>query len=415
MIVMTTAEKITNEKLRPWECRQCLLAIVPLKANERARDEVLHEEANSLHTDAEIAEFLARRRAEVTADFELQRIPGFTAAVASLLSIRYNIFCGDTRAFCLCHYDLLLSHIFTPPDKRDEQVISDVGVGQPYNFTSILSLISANIQAMYLYCNANRLGRRRYLAHCYFPLVDELFRGFEYLARLHSLDLGTERARERLTSFLRQICDLDEEYLDALWEFRCGIVHRGTLYNATRNGIFRFSFGCLGRETFVIRRKASPERFLEGRGYDVSGTGLLRLYLKAVSFVAAEMHAFPQRYAGSDRFHEWLRTSWTEQYLFTSEEHAKMARPPEPSRSAILDKLSAIGAQAAEYRFVTVRRNSRKLWMAGWAGSLGLQNPNPKCPSTTHRKKFTTKRIVSQRQSASRSWRKRCVTALAGC
>ena len=43
------------------------------------------------------------------------------------------------------------------------------------------------------------------------------------------------------------------------------------------------------------------------------------------------------------------------------------------------------------------RRYDRKLWMAGWEGSLGVLKPTKTCPSTTRQKKHTQKRIVSQR------------------
>lgn len=213
------------------------LAETPLSALER------HKQASQIQTEDEIKSFMETRFHEFEQNIRLRRLSGYYSSLASVLAHRYYEFQGDIRAYSLCFYYSILEHAFCPANRlREHNILTPGNRIIPLDFFSILTLISFNLRACQLYSEGRILGRRKYLRFWNHSYMLEAFKGIEYLARLYYLKADNKGIGQVFQKILVDSKLLDEEQAKALWEFRCGIAHRGTLYNVNNKKVFRFGY-----------------------------------------------------------------------------------------------------------------------------------------------------------------------------
>ena len=294
------------------------LAIVP-RGHPLAKNILSYEQYKSLS----IEEKLARVRDDIARANILResQISGFHSATAAFLSTMHAAYLGDTEIFAFRCYPLICAYIFIPAHRLSEQVVySPLSRGKKMDFRSTLGGIDYNIRANWLYGSARILGRKRYLEYCSFPLFSEIFKGLEFLARLYSLSLETRTPGPRLKQFLHAFSGLNEVQIEALWQFRCGIVHSNTLYNFNKDQIWRFGVRTEPiRDPIVIIEDDSLQS-LEGKHFTILTKGMIDLYRKAKAFVLKDMLINYKKYLTNPDLFTWIRRYLSIQYLPSQKE-----------------------------------------------------------------------------------------------
>jgi len=249
------------------------------------------------------------------------QVSGFHSATAALLSTMHAVYLGDTEIVAFRCYPLLCAYIFVPAQRLYEQVVyTPVSLGKKLDFRSTLGQIDYNIRANWLYGSARIFGRKRYLEYCSFPLFSEIFKGLEFLARLYSLSLETRTPGPRPKQFFHVFSGLSEVQIEALWQFRCGIVHSNSLYNYNKDQIWRFGVRTEPiREPAVIIEDDSLQS-LEGRHFTVFTEGLIGLYRGAKAFVLENMLRNYRKYLSNPNLFTWIRRYLSIQYLASQKE-----------------------------------------------------------------------------------------------
>jgi len=249
------------------------------------------------------------------------QISGFHSATAALLSIMHAVYLGDTEIFAFRCYPLICAYIFVPAQRLYEQVVyTPVSLGKKMDFRSTLGQIDYNIRANWLYGSARILGRKRYLEYCSFPLFSEIFKGLEFLARLYSLSLETRTPGPRLKQFLRVFSGLNELQIEALWQFRCGIVHSNSLYNFNKDQIWRFGVRTEPIKTPIVIIEDDSLQSLEGKHFTIFTEGMIGLYRKAKAFVLEDMLTNYRKYLSNPNLFTWIRRYLSIQYLPSQKE-----------------------------------------------------------------------------------------------
>lgn len=287
-----------------------------------------HPSAKNILSDRDyrslpIEEKLARVRHDIARANILKevQISGFHSATAALLSTMYAACLGDTEVFAFRCYPWICAYVFVPAQRLSEQVgYSPLTRGQKMDFLSTLGHIDYNIRANWLYGSARILGRKRYLEYCFAPLFSEIFKGLEFLARLYFLSLETRSPGRRFKGFLQVFSGLDESQIEALWQFRCGIVHSNSLYNSTKNQIWRFGVRTQPNKNPTVLVEDDLVQSLEGKHFTIHTEGMIDLYRKAKVFVLQDMLANYGRYLTNPDFFAWLRGYLSVQYLPSQKE-----------------------------------------------------------------------------------------------
>lgn len=283
---------------------------------------------------------LERTLAEYQPLLQQRETSGFHSATSSVLSFAYAKCGGDTETFAFRCYPLICAHIFAPAHRLFEQeAYSPLHGPGKLDLLSSLTQIEYNIRASSLYGSANHLGRTKYLKYYFIPVLTEVFKGLEYLARLYFISVDNANARRRFKDFLASFSPLPEKHINALWQLRCGLVHSGTLYNPDRNKIWRFGVITKGDYGAVLvqDRLSSP---LRGEHYTLNTDALIRLFFEAKSFVENDMLTNPEKYLSKREFFEWIQRYFTIQYLPSHEEMKTlwgMPNIPDPLFDQFLD------------------------------------------------------------------------------
>lgn len=298
------------------------LVMVP-RGDPRAKDILSYQQYKCLSMEerfARVCDDIAK--ADVLKE---SRVSGFYSATAALLSTMHAVYLGDTEVVAFRCYPLLCAYIFVPAQRLHEQVMyTPILIGGKLDFRSTLGQIDYNIRANWLYGSARTLGRKRYLEYCAFPLFSELFKGLEFLARLYSLSLETKTPGPRLKRFLRVFSGLNEAQIEALWQFRCGIVHSNSLYNFNQDQIWRFGVRTEPIKEPLVIVEDDSLRSLEGRHFTIFTEGLTGLYRRARAFVLEDMLANYKKYLSNPSFFTWIRRYLSIQYLASQKELKSM-------------------------------------------------------------------------------------------
>lgn len=293
------------------------LAETPLSALER------HKQASQIQTEDEIKSFMETRFHEFEQNIRLRRLSGYYSSLASVLAHRYYEFQGDIRAYSLCFYYSILEHAFCPANRlREHNILTPGNRIIPLDFFSILTLISFNLRACQLYSEGRILGRRKYLRFWNHSYMLEAFKGIEYLARLYYLKADNKGIGQVFQKILVDSKLLDEEQAKALWEFRCGIAHRGTLYNVNNKKVFRFGYSWqpAGKCPLITRESYYNPLIQDGLKYHVNLSELASVFSQLKKFVHSKLIENATSYVVSPVFGEWVRFHWTQQYLSSPEE-----------------------------------------------------------------------------------------------
>ena len=260
-------------------------------------------------------------------------VSGAYASLASLLMNKYWELGSHPVAFARAYYPQILFHLFCPVDRIHEQTVSTIFSPKAICFASILALIKYEIRACCIYSSSGIAGRAKYLSLSSQPLIVELFKGLEYLARLHGLTLDSTGAGKRFKALIRVAAKLNERDSEALWKFRCGIVHAGTLYTSDNNGVWRFGYDWSPREP-VIQEDTDPNvDYLRGKHFTVSLSGLVKLFENCIEFVRRDMIQHWEKYALNEHFPQWVQRHLSVQYLPSTEESQPMMRALYPKLS----------------------------------------------------------------------------------
>ena len=271
------------------------------------------------------------------------RISGFHSATAAFLTTVYASYLGDSEIFTFRCYPLICAYIFVPAQRLYEQVgYSPLSHGEKMDFRSTLGQIDYNIRANWLYGSARILGRKSYLEYCSFPIFSEIFKGLEFLARLYFISLQTKNPGPRLKQFLRAFSGLDEVHLEALWQFRCGIVHSNSLYNFNKNQIWTFGVRTEPTKEPIVIIADDSLQFLEGKHFTVFTKGLIDLYMKAKAFVLEDMLADYRKYLTDPDFFTWIRRYLSIQYLASLKEVAHPYMESGPSEDTLKRELDSL-------------------------------------------------------------------------
>lgn len=267
---------------------------------------------------------VAKRFSDFESTINDADVSGVYSATASFLASKYLGLGCDIEKFVVLYYPLIWLHLFCPADRMDEQFMyppSAVHISQRLNFRSTLSQITYDLRALLLHSQGLFLGRKKYFHRFIFPFIAELFKGFEFLARLYGVSISHQGSGRRFRTLLTACSGLTNEEQIALWQFRCGVVHSGVLYNKEGINTWRFGCGTLLGEEFIIRDDTSSDsRELEGRHYFINLFGLLILFERAKEFVKKDMRENAQNYVGREEFMPWVQRYWTLQYLLTAVE-----------------------------------------------------------------------------------------------
>lgn len=315
-----------SEKRLPfWKKWHYLIGYIPT-AQAPETSEALHSKAAKINNTNEALSFVQARIESWRPFLEASDFSGFYSSVAYLLQNRYVEFLADVRSLALCYYPLIVAHLFCPPKRLHEQAVYwPPGSPVKLNVSSALSIISSDVTDCYLFGHTSRRWRNRYLGNSGGPFVGEVFKGLEYLAKLYYLKVDNSNIGQTVKKFLEQYTELDGTQREALWQFRCGIVHRGGLYNIAQGRIFRFGYTWAADDGYVIKRDDRVEvDFLEGEHYTVSLKGLLRIFEDGRRFIFRDMMTHSERYVLNESFYLWLRRHWTLQYLPSKEETDSM-------------------------------------------------------------------------------------------
>lgn len=249
------------------------------------------------------------------------QVSGFYSATAAFLSTVHAGCLGDTEILAFRCYPWICAYIFVPAHRLSEQVVyTPFSLGKKMDFVSTLGQIDYNIRANWLYGCARILGRKRYLEHCAFPLFSELFKGLEFLARLYSLSLETKSPGPRLKQFLRAFSGLSEVQIEALWQFRCGIIHSNSLYNFNKDQIWRFGVRTEPTKDPIVMAEDYSLESLDGKHFTVSTKGMIDLYRKSKALVLEDMLINYRRYLMNPDLLTWIRRYLSIQYLPSQQE-----------------------------------------------------------------------------------------------
>lgn len=236
-------------------------------------------------------------------------------ALSQLLKHRLICFQGDYRSFSIAHYYLILEHIFAPGEYY--QQMRELESIFTINHSIIIALRIDNIS------KSKRIMDSRFP---WSPQITEIIKGLEYIAKLYSLDmnLGAGSSFKRL---LRNLDHLEEDEVEALWQFRCGLVHSGTLYSrVSKQKVYKFRVDIDLNNSKAIYRTSSSAEFVEGVKYFVNLCQFESLIDNARLMVFCHLHNSPEKYAFNNKFHEWLQTNWSLSYLPRKDEISKLYR-----------------------------------------------------------------------------------------
>lgn len=119
----------------------------------------------------------------------------------------------------------------------------------------------------------------------------------------------------------REFSDFSNDELDALWQFRCGLVHSSTLYNVRKDKVFRFAYGWRGVAVRpIVKMPNNHMDVLRGRKYEANCDSLYAMFLLAKSSVFEDMIEDFPKYVTNPNFEAWVQRVWTMQYLPDKEE-----------------------------------------------------------------------------------------------
>lgn len=281
----------------------------------------LRKQISYLKTDDEIVQFVVEQIQKQTK--LIQSKPGYYSAIATRLHFRCDEFFGDHRDFVLCNYADIVNHLFAPALALPHQNIVPLPGAGVIGFQSVLTRIRSNIASLH----PARRDVRKLIPDpslVWVPFVTEIFKGLEYLSKLYFLKNHQRQARKTFVDFVGLCSELSPDLRDVVWEFRCGVVHHGTLYNHTARGVFRFGVQTLGpMEPAIKRDDKSPLFFVDGEKYVVNLRGLSELMESAQRFVFDDMTRNVPKYVLSHDFYVWIGRSWNLQYIPSKDEMRK--------------------------------------------------------------------------------------------
>jgi len=308
--------------------REHYLNFVAPKGDPRFSDAPSYSEYLTLSTE----ERLNRVREAFTKFESILRdneVSGYYAALSAVLASLHIECRGNSEVFAFRSYPFLCSYIFAPSARLYEQEVKTPLSEAPgrLKFFSTLTSIEYNIKANTLYSCANRLGRKKYLKYYFSPALTEVFKGLEYLSRLYFVSINNRESATRLKKFLKSFSSLQDKEINALWEFRCGLVHSGCLYNRNRNEIWRFGVND-GKNNNLIITQDTILTGIKGQHFTIHTRGLTRLFYEAKSFVHEDMLRNPEKYLTNDDFFLWIRRYLSMQYLPSQEEMRKILVSP---------------------------------------------------------------------------------------
>ena len=299
----------------------------------------LRNEIGRITSDAELLAFVASQCNEyIHLD---QSRSGFYSALATFLHFRSMEFFGDHRTFVLCHYLPIVLHLFAPAGALREQNIIGLPGQKLLQFHSVLTRIRSNIQSL----RPDRLQLRRLIPESslsWVPFVTEVFRGLEYLSKIYFIKNDQRDAKKTFVEFLGIVSSLEPLLREGLWEFRCGVVHHGTLYNYTSRGVFRFGVQTLSAGQPAIADGNDPDNsYLVGDKFLVNLRGLAELMDAAQRTVYHDMMGHIDKYVLSQAFYTWFGRSWNFQYLPSNNEMGTLVGEP-GSKFLHIDNISDV-------------------------------------------------------------------------
>lgn len=230
-------------------------------------------------------------------------------SLSQFLKFRYLEFQYDHRSFVIAHYFFILDHIFAPARYAPE--MSDL--------ESILTINRSLVHGLFPPELRQKVGDIPFL---WMPFIREIIRGLEYLSTLFSINLKLGSAK-RFHHLISSCSDLTAEEIEALWQFRCGLVHAGTLYNISAKGtIYRFRVGVFSGEKVIFTPDDVLE-FLDGNRYLIDLPAFYNIYEESQEYVYNHMRDDFHKYILSDNYHDWVRTHWSVSYLPRKDEMDK--------------------------------------------------------------------------------------------
>jgi hypothetical protein len=314
------ATQISREKLKRtfakyFECSENKFVLLPLKEGEVSSYELhcMAEKATTVDellsiTDKFIPAFLSSAN---------KSGPHYYKALASFLSHRIIEFQFHYRSYVIVHYFLIIDHLFAPSKYASE--MTDLESVLTINRGLVMAFLPSQIRK-----NRVQANTRFY----WFPCIKEIIRGLEYLAKLYTINEAGISAGKRFTTLLSACTQLNVAETEALWQFRCGLVHSGTLYNKSLKGeIYRFRVDALEDARVIFEPKEKLEH-LEGNRYYVNLSRFEDLFEDAQQFVHQDIMNNIGKYAFSEKYHEWVQTHWSLSYLPTINEMGKKGAQP---------------------------------------------------------------------------------------
>ncbi|MEC9359046.1 MAG: hypothetical protein VX836_14395 [Pseudomonadota bacterium] len=232
-------------------------------------------------------------------------------ALSEFLEHRLIEFDHDYPAFVVAHYFLIMDHIFAPAS-----AVREMGVME-----SLLAINRSHVLALHHFPANERQREGRFP---WFPMLKEIFTGIDFMARLYTVDQSRVGSGSRFKKLVLAYSNLNSSEVEALWQFRCGMVHSGTLYNVSEKGvIYRFRADVFQDDRAIYEPPRSLA-YLAGRRFHVNLRVFHRLYEDAQMFLHKDMKTNVQKYAFSSAFHDWIRTHWTLSYLPSHDELANL-------------------------------------------------------------------------------------------
>lgn len=298
-----------------FDCSENKFVLQPLREGEVSSFE-LHCRAEK----AESAEDLLLISAEIFSELSKANREGknYYRALATFLRHRILEFQFRYKPFVVAHYFLIIDHLFAPSKHAAE--MSDLESILTINRGLVLAFVPSEISK-----NPVQADTRLY----WFPCIKEVIRGLEYLAKLFSINENRIGSGRRFTLLISACSNLNNEEIEALWQFRCGLVHSGTLYNTSVKGeIYRFRVDVFEDQRLIFEPKEKLHH-LEGNRYFVNLAKFQKLFEDAQRFLHQDMMNNIEKYAFSENYHEWIRTHWSLSYLPSKEEMGRDGAQPQ--------------------------------------------------------------------------------------
>lgn len=248
--------------------------------------------------------------------FQDSETAGVSSAVSTyLVNQHFNLLC-DTDLFVASYYPLIWFHMFC--SRGQEQITYPMPfLYKQVRSESTLSKINGDIA----YLAHFHFNPHKYLAQPTRPLIKEIFVGLDFLSRLYTISVGHEEARKRFVKLMRDASKLSDDYIMALWKFRCGLVHSGVLYTKEGDNVWRFGYewqkDILDR-VIIDDTTEYPESL--GKHYTVNVAGLFKLYTDIHTFVQQDMRDNCARYLTHKDFPKWVERFWTISYLHSQKD-----------------------------------------------------------------------------------------------